>query len=93
MSNDYDSFELVPPKPKKSGTIPNGYAAQPGTGPKNETCGSCHHAFCLKYSRNYWKCELQRRAWTNGTATDIRLKSPACSKWRAKSRHNHEGEI
>jgi hypothetical protein len=61
-----------------------GYAAQPGTGPEGETCGSCKnhkvtHGSEGRSRRNYHKCGLM--AWTYGPGTDIRVRSPACSKW------------
>mgnify|MGYP006361355675 CR=1 FL=1 len=59
--------------------IPRGYAYQPGTGPKGETCATCAH-FVRQYK--FFKCSLCRPNWTNSPRTDIRAKSPACSAWR-----------
>lgn len=61
-------------------TQPHGYAAPPGTGPPGETCGSCQH----KGGRKFLKCDLQRHRWTHGPGTDIRARSPACSRWTRK---------
>ena len=66
--------------------IPKGYAAIPGTGPEGEKCRTCRHA--VKRSgnaRDYWKCSLMKARWTGGYGSDIRLKSPACSKWERKA--------
>lgn len=63
---------------------PNGYAARPGTGPENETCGSCTH--CRQrtvHGKHFYKCALMMAAWSRDRATDIVLKAPACS------RHQH----
>lgn len=63
---------------------PNGYAARPGTGPENETCSSCTH--CRQrtvHGKHFYKCALMMAAWSRDRATDIVLKSPACS------RHQH----
>lgn len=59
--------------------IPRGYAFQPGTGPKDQTCSTCAH-FCRR--GKFFKCSLTRHNWTHGASTDIRAKSPACSAWR-----------
>lgn len=71
-------------KPVKKRTQPNGYAAEPGTGPKDETCRTCKYVTARQYSKTYYKCALNRRAWTGGLGSDIRLKSPACFFWKGK---------
>lgn len=58
-----------------------GYAAEPGTGPEGETCGSCAHHATVSYSKIYHKCGLLRQVWTGGRATDILVRSPACRLW------------
>jgi len=63
---------------------PNGYAAPPGSGPAGETCGSCRNHTVVRYAKTYHKCELTRQGWTGGRATDILVRSPACSQWEAK---------
>jgi hypothetical protein len=62
---------------------PKGYAAQPGSGPRGEKCGSCRHAIGTGHNtaRTYYKCELLRPYWTSGYGTDILLKAPACRFW------------
>ncbi len=63
-----------------------GYAAEPGTGPPGETCGSCRHHRVIRYSKSYHKCEEfknQGGKWTGGPGTDIRVRSPACRFWEA----------
>ncbi len=62
---------------------PKGYAAQPGSGPAGETCGSCFHAIATGDNppRTYYKCQLLRPYWTGGYGTDILLKAPACCWW------------
>ncbi len=72
-------------KPGRKPTQPNGYAATPGTGPAGETCKTCEHkrstgSMC---ARVYWKCALMEHAWTGGPGSDIRMRSPACSRWSA----------
>ena len=63
-----------------------GYIAQPGTGPAGETCKSCEHYCRLGgHAKVYLKCGLMRDRWTNGAGTDIKARSPACSKWEAPS--------
>lgn len=61
-----------------------GYADVPGKGPEGETCKSCRFSACRKMSRNYWKCFLMIDKWKGSVKTDIRLSSPACSKWQPK---------
>lgn len=58
-----------------------GYAGHPGTGPKDETCGTCKH---ICRGERYRKCELNRAAWTHGPKTDILARSPSCAKWEAE---------
>lgn len=58
------------------GGNPNAYAAAPGSGPPGKRCKDCKHAEGHGRSRTYWKCVLV--ASTNGAATDIRLRTPAC---------------
>lgn len=59
------------------------WAAVDGKGPEGETCGSCAHLFrrggCAK---TYIKCGA--RPMTHGSATDIRVKDPACVAWKEK---------
>lgn len=76
-----DLFGGEPDKPRgKHYVEPRGYAAPPGTGPAGETCATCEYA--MRYGR-YAKCRHPWRQYknTHGKATDIRLGSPACSRW------------
>lgn len=57
---------------------PRGYADHPGTGPVNETCGTCLHR--IKF-RRWNKCKLASWKWTGGRASDILAKAPACRLW------------
>lgn len=80
-----DGFALTPEErhkmfPKRKSPVPRGYAALPGTGPDGETCGTCKHHVIRRYAKNYHKCELMSTCWTGGGATDIRVRSPACSR-------------
>lgn len=62
-----------------------GYAWRPGTGPADETCGTCKHPVRRSTGcRMVIKCGANRDAWTKSVRTDIRLRSPACKKWEAK---------
>lgn len=69
---------------KRKEPVPAGYAARPGSGPENETCGSCKHHARKRLARTYHKCGLLRAIWTGGGKTDIRVRSPACAKWEAE---------
>lgn len=60
---------------------PNGYASRPGTGPAGETCGSCRHIHKSLMSKAYYKCDLMSHIWTAGIASDVAVRSPACSRW------------
>lgn len=68
---------------KKKTTRPNGYAAQPGSGPSGETCKTCEHYARMVHVR-YRKCLLVRDNWTRGPGTDVLAKSPACAFWKRK---------
>jgi len=61
------------------------YAAIPGTGPAGESCRTCRNSRRRNHGhRAYWKCRLVRES--HGPATDIRLKTPACRRWKSKER-------
>jgi hypothetical protein len=72
-------------KSPRKPTVPKGYAAQPGTGPKGETCRTCQHKASTgnSHARVYWKCKLMRAVWTGGPGTDIKVRTPACKRWEA----------
>lgn len=60
------------------------YAAMPGAGPAGETCGTCAHSgWRGGVAGRYFKCALMRATWTGGKGSDIKMRSPACSKWEA----------
>jgi len=69
--------QSTPPKPKGL------YAMPPGSGPSGETCGSCKHLYRNRMAKVYLKCSLCRAKWTSGAGTDIKARSPACSKWQS----------
>jgi len=83
-----DMFGLGIPLPKlkakgKRGTpTPRGHAAQPGTGPEGETCGTCQHLYRNRLAKTYLKCELMQLYWTGGRGSDVRAKDPACRRWK-----------
>jgi hypothetical protein len=61
-----------------------GYAAAPGSGPDGETCRSCKHRFQhMGGKKSFTKCRLGNP--TASKATDIKQKSPACSRWEARA--------
>lgn len=64
---------------RRAAERPKGYAAPPGSGPQGETCGSCAHHTTREYAKTYHKCALIKA--TKGPGTDIRVRSPACSRW------------
>ena len=63
-------------------TKARGYAALPGTGPADETCGSCANLVRRDLARTYLKCGLMQAHWTGGTGSDVRRRSPVCSRWQ-----------
>lgn len=69
------------PKKKKSG-----YPAEPGTGPKGETCGTCDnlHSKEMYSGRVFYKCKILTPKWTGGAGTDVKLRSASCSYWKPK---------
>ncbi len=46
-----------------------------------QLCRGC--AFATKQGR-FWKCERDRRTWTSGLASDIRLRWRSCARFVAK---------
>lgn len=67
---------------KRRKTMPRGYAAAPGGGPKGETCKTCAHYALRERAKKYRKCGLMVKVWTGGPGTDILAKSPACALWK-----------
>lgn len=66
---------------RRAAERPKGYAAPPGSGPQGETCGSCAHHYTRHWAKTYHKCDLIKA--TKGPGSDIRVRSPACSRWQA----------
>ncbi|MFB3432019.1 MAG: hypothetical protein ABL309_13965 [Phycisphaerales bacterium] len=59
-----------------------GHAADPGTGPAGQFCGTCEHYKRVKHrGQIYRKCGEMVDHWTNGPGSDIRAKDPACRYW------------
>lgn len=89
MTNEQQTLFDVPPvrpkperkkhqEPKYRGL----YAAQPGTGPKDETCRTRKHkVYRDGYEKRYIKCDLVEKFWTKGLGSDILAGAPACFKW------------
>lgn len=64
----------------------NAHADAPGTGPVDQTCGTCAYYARVKYhDKVYRKCGLMREYWTHGPGTDIRAKDHACVWWKQRS--------
>lgn len=67
----------------------DGYAAEPGTGPAGETCGSCAHCRGRHFTRcrpgarprKFYKCAANMTEWTNSRDSDVLVHSPACRFW------------
>jgi hypothetical protein len=82
MSREEAMQALIAECPSARIVAKTGYAAKPGTGPNNETCKTCQHSVPLRPgAKTFYKCLLIKAGWTNSIKTDIKLKSPACSKW------------
>jgi hypothetical protein len=73
--------------PRRTPTVPNGYAAPPGGGPLGQTCRSCAHKRSMTNTgaKRWIKCALREATWTHGEATDIRASSPACVRWMQRT--------
>jgi hypothetical protein len=74
---------LPPPigEKKRRKTVPKGYAAAPGTGPKGETCKTCVYIRRRSMGKTYLKCGKVYERWTGGPGTDILASAPACAYW------------
>ena len=64
---------------RRANSRPRGHAAPPGSGPDGDTCGSCGHIYYFERSKRYYKCGLVKP--THGSATDLRKRDLACSRW------------
>ena len=71
--------EIFKKAPKRTGL----HAAEPGTGPAGETCGSCANLYRRQFAKTYLKCALTKAAWTRSGSTDVKARDPACAKWQA----------
>lgn len=69
---------------KRKPTKANGYAGIPGIGPEGKTCRDCDHIRRIRIGKTYIKCGLMQHAWTHGPGTDIKARTPACSKFEAR---------
>lgn len=80
--------EITSPAPLPPGvrhkTQAKGYADNPGTGPAGETCKTCKHRARIEHAKVYQKCLLAKYRWTGGPGSDIKVASPACSRWEAR---------
>lgn len=78
MAVDLFGKELSP-APKNAA---KGNAAPIGSANNDKTCGDCAHATGWKTpsGRIYYKCDLVKK--TRSINTDIRLKWPACSRFK-----------
>lgn len=77
-------FTLPPQSKRSAGAYfrSKAYAAAPGTGPDGETCGTCAHSgWRGNVAGRYLKCGLMRATWSGGKGSDVKVRSPACSKW------------
>lgn len=82
LHENVDLFhEKVGPKRGKHYVQPKGYAASPGTGPKDETCKMCRHLHRKQMAKTYLKCKLTQKTWTGGRGSDVLAGSPACRFW------------
>lgn len=62
-----------------------GYAAKPGTGPRNKRCCLCVNYEHITHSKGTTpKCHLMADKWTEGSETDIHPNAPACSLFQPK---------
>jgi hypothetical protein len=58
---------------------PSAYAGAPGSGPRGKTCRQCAQYVITGRAKKHRKCGLIN--WTNGAATDIKAKTPACNHY------------
>jgi hypothetical protein len=73
------SLDLVRPTAAEL-WMKKGFAAQPGSGPKGETCGTCAYRWLLELGyRSVSKCKLTRL--TKSKHSDVSKRSPACVRW------------
>lgn len=53
----------------------------------NKTCKSCAHCYAFRQSRVWYKCRLWDRFFRGrSSASDIRLKNPACNKYKEREK-------
>lgn len=90
MSTDLFGEAPVQPTPvqikRRRESQPRGYPAMPGTGPEGKCCKDCANYVIRSLAKDYRKCLLMRAVWTGGPGTDIRARSPACSKFSDAAR-------
>jgi hypothetical protein len=84
LGDPFHKADLPSAPRKRREPRPAGYGGIPGTGPAGEKCRTCIHHVRVRLAKDYHKCELARAKWTGGAKSDIRLRTPACSRWAAK---------
>ncbi len=63
------------------------YADLPGSGPTGKACKTCdHHIAWHGNTKVYHKCDLIKM--THGSATDIKVRTPACAKYLESAEGN-----
>jgi hypothetical protein len=77
---DPEPHEIYKPmQPKYRGL----YAAEPGTGPKSQTCATCWHITFERVGarKAVPKCALTKPLWNDPGPSEILPNAPACYRW------------
>lgn len=75
-----DQMDLFPAnEPAKGVESMNPMVKAYGHGPEGAICKTCSHLLIKHYAGTYRKCEYRKN--TNSSATDHRVRWPACSKY------------
>ena len=77
-----DSYKTEKQCKQKGIKRKTGYPKPPGSGPSGHTCRDCgfKRRIQSRSGKAWYKCLQNKHAWA-GPATDIKLRSPACSLW------------
>lgn len=54
---------------------------QPLNEAAGRTCGGCAHLRGFRYSKSFYKCELDRAVWKGGPCTDVKRRWRACDRF------------
>jgi hypothetical protein len=76
--------EFLAGQPTMRHPLDRAHPYPPGSGPPGQSCGTCAKLCVRDFKHKYFKCNVLKKFWTAGPATDVRKKDPACMSWEPR---------